>query len=599
MGYSIVNIKDMGDALRNTGYKNIESAVSEIIDNSVEAKAKNVFIILGEGTNGSSGRTIVNEVAFLDDGMGMNAQVLGGCLGLGSTTHAGRTGMGRFGVGLPQASLYACPVVEVYSWQNGIENCKMVSLNIEMIKTGEQTEIADPVIAKLPDNYTKYLTFNDGSKRYDFKKNGTMVFWKNCDRIQPKTRSALIPRLEFTLGQKFRYFISDESCKIKIICPNNSNMNIDLLPNDPLMLMPNNSVLGRINEPEKVYRHGKTEDLVPIFEPYTSEGNDNGEVLVKIKYYDSKNNIVEGDVKVRFSVVKTEFYDETAFINGKNPGSYPIGGHVKKLEGISIIRANREIDFRSFDFYENINEPTHRWWGCEIIFEPIMDEAFGVANNKQYVELNKTNDDEFELDGEAVLPVWNQLRSTISNTIDAMYKRNKGIRNNTRTLVDQGPTATEEIINKVEELSDDNKDSVTAGIKEILTDEERIEKGKEELVNLGAKVVDDESTNRFINNKINIVYTDKGKFSPVFDYSFTFGNVLIKINTAHDFYKYFLEKIYALDPEVKTTFELFIASFVKAVDQTSGSQGKENDRLFGEWNTRLVRYIAEQISEKK
>ena len=46
MARSIVDIKNMGDALRNTGYKNIESAVSEIIDNSVEAEAKNIFIIL-------------------------------------------------------------------------------------------------------------------------------------------------------------------------------------------------------------------------------------------------------------------------------------------------------------------------------------------------------------------------------------------------------------------------------------------------------------------------------------------------------------------------------------------------------------------------
>lgn len=43
MGKSIVDIRNMGDALRNTGYKNIESAVSEIIDNSVEAGAKNIF----------------------------------------------------------------------------------------------------------------------------------------------------------------------------------------------------------------------------------------------------------------------------------------------------------------------------------------------------------------------------------------------------------------------------------------------------------------------------------------------------------------------------------------------------------------------------
>ena len=48
MSRSIVDIKNMGDALRNTGYKNIESATAEIVDNSVDAQASNVFIILWE-----------------------------------------------------------------------------------------------------------------------------------------------------------------------------------------------------------------------------------------------------------------------------------------------------------------------------------------------------------------------------------------------------------------------------------------------------------------------------------------------------------------------------------------------------------------------
>ena len=48
MGKSIVNIKLMGDALRNTGYKSIDSAVAEIVDNSIEAQAKNIFTIIND-----------------------------------------------------------------------------------------------------------------------------------------------------------------------------------------------------------------------------------------------------------------------------------------------------------------------------------------------------------------------------------------------------------------------------------------------------------------------------------------------------------------------------------------------------------------------
>ena len=67
MGSSIVDIKNMGDALRNTGYKNIESAVSEIIDNSIEANAKNIFIILKEHINPLSGRKVMRQLWLCSD----------------------------------------------------------------------------------------------------------------------------------------------------------------------------------------------------------------------------------------------------------------------------------------------------------------------------------------------------------------------------------------------------------------------------------------------------------------------------------------------------------------------------------------------------
>lgn len=149
MGASIVDIQNMGDALRNTGYKNIESAVAEIIDNSVEANAKNIFLILREGI-ATSGRKVVTEIGFLDNGDGMSLNVLGSCLGIGASTRKARKGMGRFGVGLPQASLYACPEIEVYSWQTGVENAHKVYLDINKIKDGEQKEIEDPALTQMP-----------------------------------------------------------------------------------------------------------------------------------------------------------------------------------------------------------------------------------------------------------------------------------------------------------------------------------------------------------------------------------------------------------------------------------------------------------------
>lgn len=594
MGKSIVDIKNMGDALRNTGYKNIESAVSEIIDNSVEARAKDIFVILSEGI-ANSGRKVVTEIGFLDNGEGMDDDILGGCLGIGASTRQARKGMGRFGVGLPQASLYACPEIEVYSWQNGVENAKMVYLDINKIKDGEQTEIEDPVISSIPEPYASYIKYQTMLETYDFTESGTLVIWKKCDRISPKTRGPLTDRLEFSLGQKFRYFIHDGISKIKIVCDENPEAAVDVAPNDPMFLMEDNCVLCNENEPKSVYKPGEKVALEAPFELYTAKGTGTGEVSIPVNYIDRNGERKISSVIVRFSIVKDKFYDETAFPKGTNPGNYSLGKHAAKMEGISVVRAKREIDFRRFDFYNVINEPQHRWWGCEIIFTPELDEVFGVANNKQYVELKKVDAADLDPDENEIAPIWDQLSEIIIPTIKAMYAQNEETRSNTRNFEESNSPSTD-IINIVENdpatADFDNEDEV-----EEPSAEEMAETGKEELKELGYENPTDEQGTAFINNSVNFIYADKGERSPAFDYKPVLKTTVITINTSHKFYTSFLSKIYS-NAEVKTTFELFLGSLIQSIRKTDSYQQVENDRLLTAWYNRLNNYISEQLNPR-
>lgn len=584
MASSIVDIKNMGDALRNTGYKNIESAVAEIIDNAEEANAKNAFVILGEHIDPSSGRKVIHEIGFLDDGSGMDTSTLGTCLGIGFTTRTGRRGLGRLGVGLPQASLYACPEVIVYSWQNGIQNCQRVFLDIEKVKSGEQTEIADPVNEQIPEKYQQYIHYQTPTNSFDFSKSGTLVIWSNCDRISPKTRGPLTERLEFALGQKFRHFIHNGEFKIRIIAHENQDAAVDVAPNDPLFLMEDNYVLCNENCPAQVFRGVRGDDLEPAFELY-------GEETVSIKYIDKNNSVSSANVTIRFSKVKAKFYDETAFPTG-NPGAYPFGKYASKMEGISVVRANREIDFRQFDFYSTTNEPQHRWWGCEIMFDPVLDEAFGVANNKQYVELKRIEAEDIDYE-EEVQPIWCQLYDVIYNTIKEMYRLNEETRRNTRSYDDADTPATN-IINSVENESA-NSDEGDSDIDEEVIDpasDEAISAGKEELANQGYENPTDEQASRFISNKVNFDYADKGERAPAFDYKFVLSTTIITINTSHKFYTLLLEKIYP-NTEARTTFELLLASLVQSIRKTDTTQKQENDKLVTLWYNRLNNYISE------
>ena len=65
-----------------------------------------------------------------------------------------------------------------------------------------------------------------------------------------------------------------------------------------------------------------------------------------------------------------------------NPGSAPWGKHADRNKGVSIVRARRELEL-SLAWVNNY-EPEERWWSVEVEFDPILDEIFGVVNNKQH-----------------------------------------------------------------------------------------------------------------------------------------------------------------------------------------------------------------------
>lgn len=590
MGQSIVEIRTFGEALRNTGYKSIDSAVAEIVDNSIEADAKNTFIILQEGIiNPLAKRRVkcIQEIAFLDNGTGMDEEVLGKCLGYGIGTRYERKGMGRFGVGLPQASMYAAPRVEVYSWQNGIENCKKVYLDIREVTAGKQTEIEEPILIEFPEKYKRFLNYNCNQRQYMFQEHGTLVVWKECDRVSPKTIPYLKPQLVFSLGQKFRYFLTKGKRNIRIINLNDDTIYSDVRPNDPLFLMEDNRILGNPDNPGNVATEGckKRETL---FEPYKVEGNPSDEYSVK--YYDRKEEVVkEAKITIKFSKIKRKFYDQSAFPNG-NPGATEMGKEVEKLQGISVVRANREIDFGKFDYYDNQNKPTHRWWGCEINFQPELDEAFGVANNKQYVELKRVSEEDYK--DEDVKPMWLQLYDIVAKTIDKMVKENKVLQENARTRKRQNSPA-ENIISTVE-AKEDQKGMAT-------------EKGREKnaLDEIEASIIEDikktngneqptqETIEAFRNSKVKIIYQD-GRRGPFLDYDFSCGVARIYINIAHDFYKLFMPSIVE-NTEAKTAFELYISSLVKAIDKMEVEYKQAYDRLMQEWEIRLKKYIDKQL----
>lgn len=597
MPESIVEISQMTDALRNTGYKNLESAVAEIVDNSIEANASEILIVLTESsTIGPKKR--IKDIAIMDNGSGMNTKILNRSLGLGATTRADRKSMGRFGVGLPQASLYATTHVEVYSWQEGIDSSEMVYLDVNQIKTGQQTEIADPLQVKIPSFYRSLINLNLGNKKFDFSKSGTLVIWKDCDRLNPKTGTAIMRRFQRELGKKFRHYIHDKKCEICVLVISEETGKIEstktIEPNDPLLLMTDNVVLGKEKAPTKVF-HSDDPEAEPIFEPFKTEGYPDsypdGKIIKTIEYIDTDGNKKSGEVTVQFSIVKEKFYNKAAIPT--NPGSTDIGKAVKDNSGISIIRHGREIDFGDFDYYSNVNNPNDRWWGCEISFEPALDEVFGVSNNKQQVELIRTDDSSETFEDENVDPLWNQLHF-VSEIISDMQNTNELIRKGSRTKpsgdnVDgpdnnPQPTTTQTIVNETENENDD-VDGVDAPPR---TPEEAIELIEEYEHNPNPS---DELIDFWTKQRIQFNYLADGETNPPFDFSIKAGLAIVDINIQNPFYELFMKPLEGLDESAKTAFELMLASYATALVKLASYQHEQDLKLTKRWRINLDEYI--------
>lgn len=591
MGQSIVQIKQMGDALRSSGYKSIDSAVAEIIDNSIEADANDVFVIMKERIDPVTGRKAIYEFGVLDNGTGMDINKLASCLGIGFTTKADRRGMGRFGVGLPQASLHVTPSVDVYSWIDDIDADDVVYrvwLDINRVKTGEQEEIEDPQLCEIPEEFRQFIHYKTPQKTYDFSKHGTLVYWKNCDNVKPKTMSGLNDRLEFFLGRKFRHLIYDGTHNIRLVTLGHETEAINVLPNDPLFLMKPNYVLGNPDNPEVISERTNINCTEPIFEPFVSTNNANGVKILPISYI-QKNTGEErtSDVTIRFSVVRPEFYDQTAIPSGE-PGSKPIGKFTKKLEGISIVRANREIDFGIFDFYERMNNPYHRWWGCEICFDPVLDEIFGVSNNKQQVELYN---DHTNIDIDAEESLWDKLAQIVGGTIKEMNVRNQTMRHGSRSKSDNESESTEpeRIISAAEDEIGDHEGAAQEERK-LTSDEELEDRARHQLIEQGVENPTIDQIRAVLRKDTTLIYSNLGRNSAFLDTNFSLGNVLIKINTAHIFYNEFISK---MSDENKLAFELFIGALAQAINKTNVHNCDENDQLLQEWDIRLKRYLQQ------
>ena len=347
--------------IKEAGYKSTASALGELIDNSIQADANNIDIVVINKNQRVGARSSNNvfKLAVIDDGHGMDYETLGKCLSLGWGSRLdAKEGLGKFGFGLKGSSISQAEIVKVYSWQNSGE-FYMVEIDSERFYSGEIDEIEDPIqVSALP---------NEIMYRFEQAKNnsGTLVVWEDLD-IDIKLSETLSNRLNDELCRIYRHYLDDDDNygTKRNICVKNYQFEDGeitskaLKANDPLYLLTPN------NLPDETLQDVQTN--VP-----------HNQITLDIAYEDEETGEIKtSPVLVTFTMAKPEIQN----LNGKSK----VGRHYENNCGVSFVRAGREIEFGRFNLIDN-SEPRHRWWGAEVRFEPVLDKIFQVTNNKQSV----------------------------------------------------------------------------------------------------------------------------------------------------------------------------------------------------------------------
>lgn len=371
LNFSIVSAQLTIEAMRDSGYKDTDHALAELIDNSVEADAKTIEVVAVESPpeiDRKYAHWSVGKIAVADDGEGMDETTLRRALRFGDGTKLDREarGIGRFGIGLPQSSISQCRRVDIWTWRNGPDNALHCHLSLSEVNNGQQV-VPKPIHNPVPAYWRELDCTNQLS--------GTLVVWSDLDRVRWSGGRTTLERTAELCGRIYRKFIADAEnpIDIRLILLRDSDQtrpkrirDESCRPNDPLYLMANTSTPPPFSDR-------------PMFELFN-------ERTWKIAVPDSRRQDLYGSVHVRCTMARREAIvqdDTTPWPKSyPNPGSSPWGKHANNNRGVSIVRASRELEL-SLDWVNNYH-PEERWWSVEVEFDPILDDLFGVVNNKQH-----------------------------------------------------------------------------------------------------------------------------------------------------------------------------------------------------------------------
>ena len=500
-------------SLRDLGYNSTTSALCEHVDNAIQWGATEIRVYFRQ--SGKRG-AYKSDILVLDNGSGMAPNILKFATSLGgSLVFDNRSNIGRYGMGMKTAALSMCPVLDLYSWQEAGAYYNM-TLDVEAIgkERSNLVELPDPALmdllpSKVSDILTRPLSFPDRDKQKLFSQNtqdlrerlgqsGTIVYLPNCDRLTFAKARTLCEHAIREMSRIYRRFL-ERGIRLYI-----NNRLVE--PFDPTYSM-------------KAARHTR----VPEIEVNGSRVVFSKVIQVKLSenHQQALRNIDTAAVTVRLYALPIEDWASLPLKVRKNDL------HLYDDNTISVLRNDREVFIGTLPQIMKRHSDAN-WLRIQIDFRGELDEAFGVAANKQgirpkdYVLRNISS----VLDGE-ISALREQIKKyqseqTVirsgSKPSAGELKANEAERRQAKPLPEPSPNTPEE-----QEQLDENLRTLAMMLKrDNESDEEAFERVK---------------------NSKHIVHYKHDQYWPFYHVDQKFGKIILTINTGHPFYERLYEPL--------------------------------------------------------
>jgi hypothetical protein len=353
--FGLVLAKAFVQGMRDIGYKSNATAVNELIDNSIQAEATKVHVAFGFP---KSSNAKPDKLAVIDNGHGMDPIMIRAAVLWGGThRHDDRTGFGRYGYGLPSASVSFGKKFTVFSKVPDGNEWYQVTISLPAIEDhflrggGGPVIAPEPTVATIPSWVQEYIDHNGLALNH-----GSIVVIEEIDRLQHKNAQKLKEFFLQSFGITYRNFLRQVQVWV-------DGKEVEAI--DPLFLTPGFRFYDVDDD--------RAEELPPL--------------TVEIKDKDSKE--IVGLVKVRFSYMPPTFLrvtDDKMKERGKNNARFPIR---KENNGIIVLRKGRQIDVVNANCPWTTFQNNDRYIGIEFDFDPTLDEEFSITTSKQQIGVSE------------------------------------------------------------------------------------------------------------------------------------------------------------------------------------------------------------------